>query len=96
MGTLSECGSLDEHVVHVAPAPVFPRLERADYRVAACVKVLGSVLIGRCVATTYVSASQALSQMHPRIAHYQAFLAALGGRRHTFSYLVYVFALLWS
>jgi hypothetical protein len=86
--------SLDQHLVYIAPAPVLPRLERADYRVAACVEVLGSVFIGRCVATAYVPASQALSQMHPRIAHSQALLAALGGWRHLFSYLVYVFALL--
>jgi hypothetical protein len=94
MGTLSECGSLYEHVVYIAPAPVLSRLERPDYRVAACVEVLGSVFIGRCVATAYVPASQALSQMNPRIAHLQALLAALGGRRYVFSYLVGMFALL--
>jgi hypothetical protein len=87
--------SLDQHLIYIAPAPVLPRLERPYDRVAACVEVLGSVPIWRCVATAYVSASQALSQMHPVIARPQALLAALGGRLHVFSYLIYVFALLW-
>ena len=91
-GSLSERRALDQHVVHVAPAPVLPRLERLDYRVPACVEVLGSVLIWRCVATAYVPAGETLSQMNPRSAHPQALLAALGGRRYGFSYLIRVFA----
>jgi hypothetical protein len=89
---LSERGALDQHVVHVAPAPVLPRLEGLDYRVPGGVEVFGSVLIWRCVATAYVPAGETLSQMNPRSAHPQALLAALGGRRYGFSYLIRVFA----
>src|SRR5215469_4489284 len=52
------------------------------------VKVLCCVLVLRGVTATHVPAHQALTQMHPRIAHLDAFLAAFrvarGGARHIF------------
>jgi len=46
------------------------------------VKVFGGVLVLGGIATTDMTATQALPQMDPGIAHFQAFLAALATRLH--------------
>jgi len=74
--------ALDHHLVHVAPAPVLARLERPDDRVAGGVKVLGSVLVSRLVAATYIPAGQALAQVNPGIARLQALYTTLATRLH--------------
>jgi len=42
------------------------------------VKMFGGVLVFRGVATANVAATQAQAQMHPTIAHLEAFFAAFG------------------
>ena len=43
----------------------------------AAVEVLGGVLVFRAVAAAYVAATEAQSQVNPRISRFQAFLTAL-------------------
>src|SRR5467141_708920 len=71
---------LHRHLIDVAPAPAFPRLERGDDRMLRGVKVLGGMLILGFVAAADVSADPAQAQMHPGIAHLEAFLAAFAAR----------------
>src|SRR5215210_6419748 len=72
------CSGLDQHVIHVAVAPVFSGLEGPDNRVSRVVEVLGRVLVLRFIATTYVPANQAFTQVDPPIPGPEALLAALG------------------
>jgi hypothetical protein len=44
------------------------------------VKMLCGVLVLRGVATANVAAGKAEAEMHPTVAHFEAFLAALGLR----------------
>jgi hypothetical protein len=73
---------LDQRLVYVAPSPVFPRLERLDYRVPARVEVLGGVAVVACIATAHVPAAEALPEVDPSVAGSQAFLAPLGADLH--------------
>ena len=43
----------------------------------AAVEVLGGVLVFRAITAAYVAATEAQSQVNPRISRFQAFLAAL-------------------
>src|SRR5262249_60943704 len=67
---------LHEHLIHIAPTPVFARLEGLDDGMLDLMKMLGGMPILRRIAAPDVSAFQAQAQMHPGIAHLQAFLAA--------------------
>jgi len=71
----------ERHLVHVAPAPVFAWLERADQRVAARVMMGGRVAVGRVVAAADMAALQADAQVQPHASRAQAVLAAGGGLR---------------
>src|SRR5467141_1315439 len=71
---------LHRYLIDVAPAPAFPRLERGDDRMLRGVKVLGGMLVLGFVAAADVPAGPAQAQMHPRIAHLEAFLAAFAAR----------------
>src|SRR5207253_8983822 len=53
---------LKHHLVDVAPAPVFSRLEGLDNRVVGRVEMLRRVLVLRGVATSDMPANQALAQ----------------------------------
>ena len=53
--------ALNLHLVDVAPAPVFARLERLDDRVVGRPKVLGGVFVRRRVAAADMPARQALA-----------------------------------
>ena len=75
---LTDLRTLDQRRVYVAPSPIFPQLERLDYRVPDCVEVLPGMLILRVIATIYVPAGQALAQVYPGVSRLQALLAALG------------------
>jgi hypothetical protein len=68
---------LDKDLIHVAPAPVLPRLERPDYWVPGGMEVLRSMSVLRCVATTHVAAGEALPEVDPRVTNLQALFAAL-------------------
>ena len=70
--------TLDQGRVYIAPSPIFPQLERLDYRVPGCAEVLPGMLILRVIATTYVPAGQALAQVYPSVSRPQALLTALG------------------
>src|SRR5215210_3343416 len=69
-----------DDLVHIAPDPVLPRLEGLYERVPGGVEVLGRVFVLGVVATSYVSADQALPKMDPGVAHLQALLAAVRAR----------------
>src|SRR5215217_86391 len=84
------CSRLDQHVIDVAIAPVFSRLEGPDNRVPRVVEVCGCVLVLRFIAATYVPARQAFPEMYPLVPGPEAFLAALGGGNYAFSYLISV------
>ena len=74
--------SLDQRRVYVAPSPVFPRLERLDYRVTARVEVLGGMSVVACIAAAYVPAAETLPEVDPSVTGSQAFLAPLGAGLH--------------
>jgi hypothetical protein len=61
------------HLVHVAPNPRLPWLDRANQRVMNLVKVLGRVLVFGRVAASYMPARQAQPQVYPRVPHLYAF-----------------------
>src|SRR6185436_12177075 len=73
---------IEPHLVDEAPPPPFARLERANDRVLGGLEVLGGVLVLRIVAAPDVPALHAEPQVHPRVAHRQALLAALAVRVH--------------
>jgi hypothetical protein len=55
-------------LVHVTPDPAFSRLDGANQGMLRFVKMLSGVLVLGRVATTNVSASEAQTQVNPRIA----------------------------
>jgi hypothetical protein len=71
---------LQDKVVYIAVEPVFARLERADDRMKARAEMLGGVLVLGAVAASDVSAGLAHSQVHPGVAHLQAFLTTIAAR----------------
>ena len=72
-------GNQERDVIHVAPAPLLARLERADERVATASAVSARVAVGRVVATADLAALEADSEMQPRVSRGQAILAARDG-----------------
>src|SRR5215472_12606521 len=72
----------NHHLVDVTPSPVLPRLERSNNGVMGPSEVLCRVFVFRGVAAADVTASQAESQMDPRVAHPNALLASGGVGRH--------------
>jgi hypothetical protein len=82
------CSRLDQHVIHVAVAPVFSGLEGLDNRVSREVVVLGRVLVLGFIAATYVPAREAFPEMYPLVAGSQTLLAAVVGGDHTLPYLI--------
>src|SRR5437763_11980824 len=67
---------LNCHLVDKTPAPVLARLNGSHDRMLHGVKVLGRVLVLGRVAAADMPACHAQAQVHPDIAHLQAFLAA--------------------
>ena len=65
-------------LVHVAPAPVLPRLERVNQGVVAGLGVSGSVPVRRVVAAADVAAFEADAQVQPHAPLAEAVLAAVG------------------
>ena len=72
---------VEQHFVHIAPAPTFGRIVAFDDRMGAGMKMLGRVPVGRIVAAADMTAGPADSQMQPHGADFQAFLAAQRARR---------------
>jgi len=73
----------DSSLVYEAPAPVFPRLEGLDDRMAGALEVLSRVLIGGGIAAAHMAACEAQAEMHPAGADPQAILATGGARGHS-------------
>jgi hypothetical protein len=74
---------VEEHFIHVAPAPAFGRVITLDNQVMRAVIMTGCMATWRLIATTNVSASPADSEMNPFATGFQTFLAAA----RTWSYL---------
>src|SRR6516164_5138219 len=72
----------DHHLVDEAPLPVLPRFEGSNDGMMGPSEVLCRVFVFRGVAAADVTASQAESQMDPRVAHPNALLASSGVGRH--------------
>src|SRR5207244_5019331 len=73
--------SASQHdVVDVAPTSVLSGIERLDDGMVDGVKVLGRMAIFRVIAAPDVSARQAQSKVHPRVAGFQTLLAPLSRR----------------
>ena len=53
----------------------------------AAVEMLGGVLVFRAVTAAYVAATEAQSQVNPRISRFQAFLTALSARLNLVNFL---------
>jgi hypothetical protein len=81
---------LEEYFVRIAPAPFFARLQGFDYGMLGRVKMLGGVSVFGRVAAAYMAAGFAQSQVHPPVAHLQAFLAPFGRARRDVLHLVQV------
>jgi hypothetical protein len=67
-----------------APAPILPGLKRGNDRMPGCAGMLTRVTIFRVVAAANMTARAAQAQMHPRVAHCQAFHAAVAGGHDAF------------
>jgi hypothetical protein len=63
-------------LIQIAPAPILTRFLRPDDRVTGGAKVLRRMFILRRVATSDVAANHAKAQVHPDIAHFEAFFAS--------------------
>ena len=73
---------VEVHLVDVAPTPALGRIVALDHRMAAGMKMLERVLVGRAFATADMAARAAQAQMHPLRSRLQAFLAAQRARRY--------------
>lgn len=71
-------GRLEHHLIGIAPAPIFSRLEALHDRVTAAMEMLSGMPIGRRVTATHMTAGETQAQMDPAGSHFQAFLTALG------------------
>ena len=71
---------LDLHFIDKTPAPILPRLDRLHDRMLCLVEMLGGMLVLRRIAAAHVAAATAETQMDPGVAHFEAFLAAMGSR----------------
>jgi hypothetical protein len=72
------------HLINVAPAPIFARLNRPHNRVLRRMKMFRSVLIFRRIAASHVPANHAQPQMHPGISQLYTFFANVNLRLPNF------------
>jgi len=75
-------GEVEFEIVDETPAPVFTGFEGTHDGVLGAVEVFGGVLVFGGVAAADVAAFHAQAEMHPGVAHFQAFFAPLGVRRY--------------
>jgi hypothetical protein len=66
-----------ENLVLVAPDPSLARLERGDQRMPRGPEVPGGVLVSGGIAAADVPAEEALAKVHPGVAGFETFLAAV-------------------
>jgi hypothetical protein len=76
--------SIKHGFVDVTPFPGFAGFDRAHDRVLSGMKMLGRVFVFRRIATAHVPTFQTHAQVHPSVAHLQAFLAPLRTGFHVF------------
>jgi hypothetical protein len=69
-------GFLHLHLIHVAPPPRLPRLERLHDRMLDCLEVFRGVLVLRGVTTTDVTAAETEAEVHPRVPDRETLFAA--------------------
>src|SRR5664279_1034359 len=67
---------VEEHFIHVAPAPALGRIITLNDQMTCCAIMTGCVTTWRLIATTNVSASPADSEVNPFAAGFQTFFAA--------------------
>jgi hypothetical protein len=89
-GIQSGFGS-DFGLIHIAPTPVFARLERFDDGVLGRVEMFGGVTVGRAIAASDVAAHETEAKVDPLSADLQAIFATLR-RRSDILYFFDVFA----
>jgi hypothetical protein len=65
------------NLIYKTPAPVFARLERFHDRMPGFVEMFGGVFIFGTIAAAHVPTFQAQPQMHPVVAHFKTFFAAV-------------------
>jgi hypothetical protein len=81
--TLPSGAALFPHdFVHEAPLPALAGLDGLDDGMMFGVEMLSGVTILGIVTASHVAAGETQSQMHPGIAHLQAFLTAVRMRLH--------------
>ncbi len=78
---------LEEELVDVTPAPVFPWLEGLNNGMIGRVEMLGGVLVLGIVAAADMTTDETDTQMHPGIPDFQTILTAIC-TRGDLSYLV--------
>jgi hypothetical protein len=76
-----------------APAPILAGLKRGDDRVMRAGRVLASVAVFRIIAASHVATGAAQPEVHPGIAHRQAFNTTIAGWSH-WLYTIEMFAML--
>ena len=64
-------------LIHIAPEPALVGLRGGDDRMTGGAEMLGRVLVFRRIATSHVSAVQALTQVNPTVPGFEAFLATI-------------------
>jgi hypothetical protein len=69
-----------DHVIDVAPDPVFSRLDRPHHGMAGVLKVFGGVFVLRRIAAAYVSAGHAHAQVNPGVTKLDALFADMCAR----------------
>jgi hypothetical protein len=68
----------DDHLVHIAPHPIFPGLEGLNNGMLGGMKMFGGVFVLGGIAATDVPALAAKPQVDPAVTHLEALFAALG------------------
>jgi hypothetical protein len=77
-------GQVNLSLIDETPRPALVRLPGGHHGMMTMVKMLRGVAARRAIATTYVPAGQAQTQMHPARARLQALLTASRAGRHRF------------
>ena len=75
---LLEC---EQHLVHVAPVPLFTRLVRLDNAMPIRVKMLRSMRVLRVIAATNLPANHAQTQVNPLVTHLDTLQTLIRRRR---------------
>jgi hypothetical protein len=72
---LHRCQFTDHHLINVTPHPIFTSLIGFDERMANVLEVLGGMFVLGRIAAADVSATQAETQVNPRVVGFHAVFA---------------------